>query len=71
MKIYIAIENKTKEEAEEEFRTSSMLQFKEKLAKSIITRICPIGDKVIAWCIYINNYRLSFSLKIEDRLLKS
>ena len=44
----MAIENKTKEEAEEEFRASSMLQFKERLAQSIITRICPIGDKVMA-----------------------
>ena len=46
LKIYSTLENKSFKETEAIFENSSLLQFKEELAKSVIKNICPIGEKV-------------------------
>jgi len=45
LKIYSTLENKSFKETEAIFENSSLLQFKEELAKSVIKNICPIGEK--------------------------
>jgi len=47
LKIYSTLEGKPFKETEALFEKSTMLQFKEELAKSVVRNICPIGQKVI------------------------
>ncbi len=47
IKIYSTLEGKSIKDVENQFENSSMLQFKEELATSIVKNICPIGEKVL------------------------